>query len=397
MENANLNIIRIVPRFYPEIGGSITHAIHLSEHINPYLASQILIAPHYSDNETLFDSNFKIPVIRVNAPWWLKKLSIFNLPYVPIFAFIYMLNVIRVLKRLNVSQSKTVIYIHGIFYGAILLFLARLINLEIPIVTLIDSSNPFDISNKTALLSRLSIIIFRRFKLPMLIIVDDGMRIREFIRICEQNGIKYSVVSHAIEAPIPTTQTQRSQHSKYIILSTQRLDPFKRVDLAIKAFSILKQTKNVNAKLVLLGDGPEYKNLRSLAIALNMLEHIRFLGRIPHSKVSKYLKKAHIVIGTSLKSNLNLSIQEAMAYGKPVVVFNSGRTRQLVSHLKTGILVTPNNIYEFAEKLYFLIENPKMRIKLGKTARNFIIKRRSWEIRIKKELHILNSVITRSN
>ena len=58
-EDKKLTICRLIFEFAPMIGGSITHTIELSEHINPYCKRQFLIAPKADVDTTQLDKNSK--------------------------------------------------------------------------------------------------------------------------------------------------------------------------------------------------------------------------------------------------------------------------------------------------------------------------------------------------
>jgi glycosyltransferase involved in cell wall biosynthesis len=65
--------------------------------------------------------------------------------------------------------------------------------------------------------------------------------------------------------------------------------------------------------------------------------------------------------------------------------------------MKNGLLVKPGDIADFAKKLKVLYENPDLRAKLGRNARETIIKERSWDTRIKKELEVYEKVLSEKN
>jgi glycosyltransferase involved in cell wall biosynthesis len=92
---------------------------------------------------------------------------------------------------------------------------------------------------------------------------------------------------------------------------------------------------------------------------------------------------------------MNRTTQEAMACGKPVVVFNSGGTNKLISENQNGLLVESGNVKQLALAMYELYMDPKLRQKLGNDARKFIEQNRSWESRIKIELEVYDKLLSK--
>ena len=81
---------------------------------------------------------------------------------------------------------------------------------------------------------------------------------------------------------------------------------------------------------------------------------------------------------------------------KPVVAFDCGKTKdELIRHMVTGILVKNGDIKEMATRMLFLYNNPTIARSIGDEARQFIVKNRSWEQRIKIELQIYDDLISK--
>jgi glycosyltransferase involved in cell wall biosynthesis len=63
---------------------------------------------------------------------------------------------------------------------------------------------------------------------------------------------------------------------------------------------------------------------------------------------------------------------EYMALGKPVVVSASGGNKELVVHDKTGFIVPPFSIEEMAGRIEEILNDEKMRIRMGEAGRKRI-------------------------
>jgi len=94
------------------------------------------------------------------------------------------------------------------------------------------------------------------------------------------------------------------------------LDKRKRVDLLIETFK--KVNKNLDVILVIAGRGPEKEKLEALA---KEDKRILFYGYIPEVSLSNYYNSLDFFISPTSMEGYGLPLVEAMACGKPVIVF----------------------------------------------------------------------------
>ena len=103
-----------------------------------------------------------------------------------------------------------------------------------------------------------------------------------------------------------------------IILYVGRLAKEKSIDVVIKALpETLKRSPN--AKVLIVGDGPEKENLRHLSEQLNLSDKVIFTGKVPWGNIGLYYQLADVFVSASLSETQGLTYIEAMAAKKPVV------------------------------------------------------------------------------
>ena len=114
----------------------------------------------------------------------------------------------------------------------------------------------------------------------------------------------------------------KNKHEYYLIVS--QLRRYKRIDLAIEAFNKL------GLELMIIGDGPEKKNLQQIAH-----RNIKFLGWLSDGKVAEYYRNCTAFIFPA-EDDFGIAPVEAMSYGKPVLAYRKGGAIETIVEGKTG-------------------------------------------------------------
>ncbi len=135
----------------------------------------------------------------------------------------------------------------------------------------------------------------------------------------------YRRSSTVIYPPVPTKDFHLSSEQDSFFLIVSRLRPYKRVDIAIKAFNALR------LPLYIIGTGEELPRLRKLAKA-----NITFLGELPDSERNKYLARCQALIHPQ-EEDFGITAVEAMASGRPVIAYNQGGACESLINGVTGL------------------------------------------------------------
>lgn len=170
-----------------------------------------------------------------------------------------------------------------------------------------------------------------------------------------------------------------------MVLFTGRLTVHKGVEYLIKAAT------EINAEILILGDGPERPYLESLIKKYN-LTNVHMLGYFPSQEVEKmndfYLRADVYVAPSVWNEPLGLVILESMVQKTPVVVTRKGGVSTIVKDGYNGFLVRPKNSKEIVEKVNLLLENNELRNKMGENAYKTVIEKFSWD-KIARRFHNL--------
>jgi len=162
------------------------------------------------------------------------------------------------------------------------------------------------------------------------------------------------------------------------VLFVGRISEHKGVHKVIAAWKKAK----VKLPMVVVGGHPVGDYEQKLK-ALSAGEKVVFIGKLPEDELIAMFQNCAFYCLGSLGEAYNLTILEAQACGKPVLLFNAGAPPEIVLDKKTGFLIKPDNLNEYAEKIKVLSSNKALRKRMGKEARKWA-KKFDWNVLGKK-------------
>jgi len=128
-----------------------------------------------------------------------------------------------------------------------------------------------------------------------------------------------------------------------------RVRKYKAIDVVMRAFDRIRASLP-DARLVIVGDGPELPNLKKLAARLGLGGSAEFTGRIPVEKLVELLNRSHLFMNASPKEGWGLTVVEANACGVPVVGSNRPGLKDSILDGRTGYLVEYGDDADFARR-----------------------------------------------
>ncbi|GEK86260.1 glycosyltransferase family 4 protein [Microbacterium aerolatum] len=136
-----------------------------------------------------------------------------------------------------------------------------------------------------------------------------------------------------------------------------------------------------NVTATLLGFGDCLEDLKTQSTRLGLDDHVTFTGRVDRVAIAEYLSRADIGLCPDLKTPLNdLSTMnktmEYMAYGLPAVSFDLVETR--VSGGDCLLYAPSGDIQAFADAVEKLIDDPELRVRLGRQGRERVSTELDW-------------------
>jgi len=170
-----------------------------------------------------------------------------------------------------------------------------------------------------------------------------------------------------------------------LILFVGNFYPIKGARILIEALSILSK-RLLDLKLILVGDGPERKELQELSYKLRLGERVWFVGRRPHSEIPLWMNAADLLCLPSLNEGLPNVILEAHACGRPVVASDVGGVREILVDGEGGYLCRPTDPKSLARAIFKSLR-PWNRAKIRAKVEGL-----SWDENARKILRLARSL-----
>ncbi len=152
----------------------------------------------------------------------------------------------------------------------------------------------------------------------------------------------------------------------FVIGTAARLDPVKDLPTLVDAFARVRASAP-NARLVIVGDGPEKEAVCSAIAAHGAGDGVLLLGY--RADVRQLFPAFDVYVNSSISEGVSLTILEGMAAGLPVVATGVGGTPEVVIAGATGLLVPPRSAPALAEAIGSLQAAPQRGRTMGAAGR----------------------------
>ncbi len=137
----------------------------------------------------------------------------------------------------------------------------------------------------------------------------------------------------------------------FVLLSLGRIAKEKSVDFSIKCYAkFLSEHKDVNSKMVIVGQGPAVEELKNLVSELKIDDKVIFTGPSAPSEVQYYYTLGNAFVSASLSETQGLTYMEAMAAHLYVLARYDHNLIDVIQEGKTGYFF--ENEEEFSSKLF---------------------------------------------
>ncbi len=150
-----------------------------------------------------------------------------------------------------------------------------------------------------------------------------------------------------------------------VLMHASNFRPVKNVDMVVRIFAAVHE--RMDARLVMVGDGPEKPRAEELARNLGVDKHVLFVGN--QEVMEELLPLADLFLLPSSTESFGLVALEAMAAGVPVVASRVGGLPELIEHGVSGLLEDPADLAAHVRAAIRLLENDALHRRIARTAR----------------------------
>lgn len=200
-------------------------------------------------------------------------------------------------------------------------------------------------------------------------VIANGVNIEDYVA---DDSVKQSLIE------------KHNLSGKKIIGYVGSLTKYEGLDVLLRAMKKLIKTYT-EIHLIIVGDGREFENLKSLVLELGIENYATFTGRLKPEEAKSYYNVIDIAPFPRHKAKVTNLVSplkpfEAMAYKKPVVLSDVDVTFEYIEDGKNGLIFTANDEVDLAAKLEMLIDNEKLYSQMSNFAYQWVKENRSWDI-----------------
>lgn len=161
----------------------------------------------------------------------------------------------------------------------------------------------------------------------------------------------------------------RQESAPITVTSLARLYVTKGLPYLLEAIVKVKAV-HPSTQFKVYGDGPLLQELLDYASRLGLDGDQIFVGAFTkREELSDIMAQTDIFAMSSILEGQPLSLVEAMSYGCPIVATTAGGIPELIQDGLNGLLCAPGDPDCLAQNIISLIENPDLRLRLGREAR----------------------------
>jgi len=140
------------------------------------------------------------------------------------------------------------------------------------------------------------------------------------------------------------------------------------------------------------GTGPLVGKVRGLVNKLGLKDNVRFHGYVSNKFLIEKIKRANAIVLPSLYEGQPVAHLEAMAYRKPLIVYDFPFAREYITDWNNGLMAKGGDVKDLAERICAALSDKKLRQKLGKNAYERVMKNHNWETLIDQYIKLYNSL-----
>lgn len=237
-------------------------------------------------------------------------------------------------------------------------------------------------------------LVIRKVRHIIVVIEENRERLISMGVSQEKVTIVKNTVDKEIEPEVEKFKNELDSDLKLIYLGL--FDRDRELDVLVKAMDIATR-KDKRIKLLMVGDGPTFNEVKNLVQKLELDGNIEFFGRVPLKKIGHYICRADAGIVPHLKgehtdTTIPNKLFDYMVYEKPVIVSNCVPLKRIVEKEGCGLVYESGNSDELANAV-LKIRDKNLRREYGKRGREAVLREYNWNVDGMKYVEALEKTV----
>lgn len=312
-----------------EHGGTENVVLQLCEILKPYVNNIVVCAANGFNKKALFDMGIKF----------------YSIPDIEKKNLITIIKVATIIQNVVKKEKITAIHTHHRMAA----FYVSLLGLYKKYTFIATGHNTFQDKK-----------ILTRFSYKHCNVIACGEMVKK--NLVDYYGLsdnQVTVIHNAVkpfDGEIIEDSLIKKFHAEgyFVIGNIGRLSEQKGMEYYIKAIpKVLKECPK--ARFVIAGSGEDESKLKELSENIRVDEYLTFLGY--RNDVQNLMRQLDLIVMSSLWEGLPLTPIEAFSVGKTVVATAVDGTPEIVKDGENGLLISPRNSDQIANKVTFLVHN----------------------------------------
>jgi teichuronic acid biosynthesis glycosyltransferase TuaC len=196
---------------------------------------------------------------------------------------------------------------------------------------------------------------------------------------------------HVVHPGADPIAQPRDRHAEPTLVTVANLEAHKCQADVIRALATLRG-RHPALRYLMVGGGPDRRELTELARSLGVAEHVSFAGALPHEQALAELARCHIHVMPSRIDGFGVAHVEAMAAGLPTIGGMGTGAEDIAEAGEGLLLVRPGDTSELVRVLDGLLSDDARRTELGEQARRTAAERFTWEAGARWTLEVYRAV-----
>ena len=268
------------------------------------------------------------------------------------------------------NNKLDLLHVHYAIPHAAAAYMAKKIleeeNISIPVVTTLHGT---DITLVGKDKTYAPVVTFSINQSDAITAVSDNLRKETFenFRITKEIEVIHNFVDIArfSKRPIDAFRKVIAPQGERIILHASNFRKIKRIADVIQIFDLVR--KEIPAKLLLVGDGPERPMAEELIRKLDLAEHVRLLGK--QQDMEEIYVISDLFLLPSEYESFGLAALEAMAAGAPVVASDAGGIPEIILPGENGFLSSVGDVDGMAQHALRILRSDETLARFKENAR----------------------------